>query len=129
MEPPVAPGNQAYIKQATLVKALAHPTRLHILDILSQGEACVCHLMAVLRQRQPYVSQQLMILREAGLVMDHRDGVMVYYRLADPAVAEAVRATRALLLAKGEGVEFPAIPQPPVEGCPCPHCGGEGPCV
>lgn len=125
----MAPGNEAYNKQAALVKALAHPTRLHILDILSQDEACVCHLTAVLRQRQPYVSQQLMILREAGLVTDRKDGVMVYYRLANAAVAETVRATRALLRAKGETVEFPPIPPSPVEGCPCPHCGGEGPCV
>lgn len=125
----MASGSEAYKRQAALVKALAHPTRLQILDILGQNEECVCHLTAVLRQRQPYVSQQLMILREAGLVTDRRDGVMVYYRLADPAVTETVRATRALLRANGQAVEFPAIPTLPVEGCPCPHCGGEGPCV
>ena len=129
MESSVVPGSEAYKKQAALVKALAHPTRLQILDILGQDEACVCHLTAVLHQRQPYASQQLMILREAGLVTDRKDGVMVYYRLTDPAVAETVRATRPLLRANGEAVEFPPIPAPPVEGCPCPHCGGEGACV
>ena len=125
----MARASEAYQRQAVLLKALAHPTRLQILDILSQDEACVCHLTAVLRQRQPYVSQQLMILREAGLVADRRDGVMVYYRLADPIVAETVRATRALLSAKGEAVEFPPVPAPPVVGCPCPRCGGPGPGV
>jgi ArsR family transcriptional regulator len=125
----VPPASEAYKRQASLVKALAHPTRLQILDILAEDEACVCHLTAVLNQRQPYVSQQLMILREAGLVTDRKDGVMVYYRLADPVVTEAVQATRALLRANGEAVEFPPIPASPVEGCPCPHCGGEGPCV
>jgi len=44
-----------YARQAELIKTLA------------AQEACVCHLTAVLRQRQPYVSQQLMLLREAGL--------------------------------------------------------------
>ena len=122
-------GRNAYTLQASAVKALAHPTRLRILDILAHEEACVCHLTAVLRQRQPYVSQQLMILREAGLVTDRRDGVMVYYRLADPATAEAVAATRALLRVTGQDVDFPPVPHEPVEGCPCPHCGGEGPCI
>lgn len=125
----VAIPDEAYKRQAALVKALAHPTRLQILDILAQDEACVCHMTAVLRQRQPYISQQLMILREAGLVTDRRDGVMVYYRLADPAVAGTVRATRDLMRAAGTAVEFPPLPTSPVEGCPCPHCGGEGPCV
>ena len=125
----MASGNEAYKRQAALVKALAHPTRLQILDILAQDDACVCHLTAVLGQRQPYISQQLMILREAGLVTDRRDGVMVYYRLADPAIAATVRATRDLVRGNGEAVEFPPVPASPVEGCPCPHCGGEGPCI
>lgn len=121
--------HEAYKRQAALIKALAHPTRLQILDILGHEEECVCHLTAILRQRQPYISQQLMILREAGLVTDRRDGVMVYYRLADPAISATVRATRELLRTNGEAAEFPPIPTSPVEGCPCPHCGGEGPCV
>lgn len=125
----MTPAHEAYRKQSALIKALAHPTRLRILDILDQDEACVCHLTTVLHQRQPYVSQQLMILREAGLVTDRKDGVMVYYRLADPSVADAVRATRALLRATGEAVEFPPVPATPVAGCPCPHCNGEGPCT
>ena len=63
-----------YRVQADLIKAMAHPTRLHLLDILAQGEACVCHLTTILGQRQPYVSQHLMVLREAGLVTDRKDG-------------------------------------------------------
>ena len=45
-----------YDQQAALFKALAHPARLRILDLLAQDEACVCHLTAALGQRQPYVS-------------------------------------------------------------------------
>ncbi|MFP3897510.1 MAG: ArsR/SmtB family transcription factor [Anaerolineales bacterium] len=113
---------EAYKKQAEAIKAIAHPVRLRIVEILAEGETCVCHLTAILGQRQPYVSQQLTVLREADLVYDHREGVMVYYRLADERVYEVVRATRLLLEARGEDVEFAPVPACPVEGCPCPKC-------
>jgi DNA-binding transcriptional ArsR family regulator len=64
-----------YLKMSGLLKALGHPVRLRILQELRQQEACVCHLEAVLRQRQAYISQQLMRLREAGLVEDRREGM------------------------------------------------------
>ena len=44
----------------------------------------MCHLRTVLRRPQTYVSQQLRVLRDAGMVADRKDGVLVYYRLADP---------------------------------------------
>lgn len=111
-----------YRAQAELIKAMAHPARLHILEILAQEECCVCHFTSVLRKRQAYVSQQLMILRDAKLVVDRREGVVVYYRLADPRVAEAIALTRQLLVATGRELEFPAVPGSPVDGCPCPTC-------
>ncbi len=54
------------ISLALVTRAIAHPGRLRILEILGQGEACVCHLTHALGARQPYVSQQLMRLREAA---------------------------------------------------------------
>ena len=111
-----------YGEQAGLLKAIAHPTRLRILDILCQGECCVCHLTAVLRQRQPCVSQHLMVLRENGLVLDRKDGVMVFYRLADPEISTALAATRRLQrLSEGEPQEW-QVPASPVAGCTCPKC-------
>ena len=62
-----------YEKQAQVFRALAHPVRLRILDILSKQEACVCHLTAILGQRQPYVSQQLATLRESALARAARN--------------------------------------------------------
>lgn len=111
-----------YEQQAELMKVLAHPIRLHILDILKEGECCVCHLTAVLKRRQPYVSQQLMALRDVGLVADRKEGTLVYYRLADGRVAELLAAAREVLRARGLAVEVPAIPKPPVSGCSCPKC-------
>jgi DNA-binding transcriptional ArsR family regulator len=119
---------EPYDKQAELLKALAHPMRLRILDILGQEESCVCHLTAVLEQRQPYVSQHLMLLREAGLVLDRKEGTIVYYRLADRRVMESIAATRALLRGQGIDLDVPPIPRSPVSGCPCPKCGNEGVC-
>jgi ArsR family transcriptional regulator len=71
---------------AEFLKALAHPARLQIAEILRPGEACVCHLEAHLGYRQPYISQQIMVMRRAGLLAERRDGTYVFYRLADPRV-------------------------------------------
>lgn len=112
-----------YDWQAQLFRALAHPVRLQILDILAQGEACVCHLTAVLGQRQPYISQQLATLRDAGLVLDRREGTLIYYRLAGeqlPAMLDEGKALARHL--GGEGLGFPSLPDAVHDGCPCPRC-------
>ncbi len=70
--------------EAHLLALLAHPTRLQIVALLRQGEMCVCSMQAVLNQRQAYVSQHLMALREAGLVTCRKDGLRVYYQLSEP---------------------------------------------
>ena len=67
---------------ATLFKALAHPKRLAILETLRDAERCVCEIEEALDLRQAYVSQQLTVLREAGLVCYRKDGWNVYYRIA-----------------------------------------------
>jgi DNA-binding transcriptional ArsR family regulator len=77
-------------KNAQLFRILSHPARLQILDILRGGEECVCHIQAVLGKRQAYVSQQLMVLRDAGLVTDRKEGLNVFYQLAEPTVAEVL---------------------------------------
>jgi ArsR family transcriptional regulator len=113
----------AYGKQALLFQALSHPVRLRILDVLARQEACVCHLTTILGQRQPYVSQQLATLREAGLVIDRREGTLIYYRLANERLAGLLAESRALTVASaGEGLAFPPVPEAALDGCPCPHC-------
>jgi len=112
--------------QAELIKALAHPTRLHILEALAREEACVCHLTTLLQQRQANVSQHLMVLREVGLVQDRKDGVLVYYRLADQRVIEALRLLREVLRSSGKPAPSPDIPTGPLANCPCPKCQNRG---
>lgn len=116
-----------YRNVAALMKALAHPVRLQILEVLEEeGESCVCHLESRLHQRQAYISQQLGRLRQAGLVEDRREGLHVYYALAQGAVSPLLKQARDLAVAvsRAQGVElsFPAIPHPRPETCNCPKC-------
>ena len=112
-----------YQKQAQLFRALSHPVRLRILDILARQEACVCHLTTILQRPQPYVSQQLATLREAGLVADRREGTLIYYRLADEHLANLLGEGRALVQELEEDdLAFPAVPQQALDNCPCPRC-------
>jgi DNA-binding transcriptional ArsR family regulator len=101
-----------YRTGANLFQILSHQARLRILDELRKDEACVCHLQAVLKRPQAYVSQQLRVLREAGMVTDRKDGQLVYYRIDDPQVARML-----------EQVLGPTGKRMRVEDCPCPRCG------
>jgi DNA-binding transcriptional ArsR family regulator len=110
-----------YEKQARFYKALMHPARLAILDILRYGEHCVCHLEAALGYRQAYISQQLMLLRDAGFIEDRRDGWNIFYRVIRPEIYTVIDATRQIAI--GPSVENP-IPDILVN-CPCPKCNPE----
>lgn len=107
----------AYRLPVRFLKALAHPVRLRILNVLREEEECVCHLTALLRQRQAYVSQQLMFLRLAGIIEDRKDGLRVYYRVKDPRVFDVLDTINTLVGAKDIPSEKTMI-----VACPCPKC-------
>jgi DNA-binding transcriptional ArsR family regulator len=67
----------------SLFKALSDETRLRILNLLREKELCVCELMEVLEMPQPRISHQLRILKEAGLVVDRREGKWIIYALEE----------------------------------------------
>jgi DNA-binding transcriptional ArsR family regulator len=106
-----------FTSQANIFKALMHPSRLSILEILRDGEQCVCHLEAVLGCRQAYISQHLMVLREAGLVEDRRDGARIFYRVIKPEVFNLVDAAMRM-----SGLEPHHENFSKVKNCPCPKC-------
>ncbi len=108
----------AYDIQSDLLKALSHPTRLAILDILRDGEQCVCHMEATLHLRQAYISQHLMVLKQAGLVDSRRDGLNLYYRVAKP---EIFRVLDSLGSVAGISPHRP-LHKHANEECPCPKC-------
>ena len=78
---------------AQTFKALADVTRLRILWALEKREMCVCDLAALLGITESAVSHQLRLLRNLQLVSNRRDGVVLYYRLADFHVSELIRIT------------------------------------
>ncbi len=76
----------AYKLQAKTAKALAHPTRIAILEMLRGGERCVCEMEPELEASQANISQHLAILREGNLVATRRDGMRMMYRVTDERV-------------------------------------------
>lgn len=68
-----------------LFKAFADPVRLRLLNLLADGELCVCHLHEALELPQSTVSRHLAYLRKRGLVLGRKQGLWVHYRLAKPA--------------------------------------------
>lgn len=113
---------EAYKTQAKLFKALMHPVRLAILDILRSGEECVCHMEAVLGYRQAYISQHLMVLREAGLIQDRRDGWNIFYHVIKPEVYSLINSTSEITGAGGYQSDAPPPPRKKLTHCPCPKC-------
>ena len=109
-----------YRKQSALLKLMAHPIRLQILDVLRSGNECVCHLSAALDKPQPYISQQLAILRNGGAIADEREGTNIFYHLADANVAHVVEAacSRAPATDRGEALPERRV----IHGCHCPKC-------
>ena len=115
-----------YEKLAEMMKALALPVRLQIVEALREEESCVCHLEVLLGQRQAYISQQLSRLRDAGLVVDRREGMNVYYALADKGIEPLLDTARetAVRLASAQGLasQFRPITREITAACPCPKC-------
>ena len=75
-----------YEARAKIIKALAHPTRLFVVDELSRGERCVCDLTELIGADISTVSKHLAVLRDAGILEDERRGQQVWYRLKVPCV-------------------------------------------
>jgi len=70
-----------YEARARIAKALAHPTRLLMLDALAEKEMCVCELTELVGADQSTVSKHLAILKQAGIVDDQKKGTMAFYYL------------------------------------------------
>jgi len=94
---------------AEAFKALGHPLRVKIVDILATGERCVCELFQALNVSQPSISQHLNVMRGAGVVRCQKRGANVYYRLAAPVFSEMLRLCREAI---GEPLPAPYVPMP-----------------
>ncbi len=75
-----------YEARAAIIKAMAHPTRLFIVDELSRNERCVCELTDMIGADVSTVSKHLSVLKAAGIVDDEKRGLQVWYNLKMPCV-------------------------------------------
>jgi DNA-binding transcriptional ArsR family regulator len=118
--------NQALFQnEAEILNAMSHPARLEILEVLRDGESCVCHIQAMLDHRQAYISQQLNILRQAGLITSRKEGLRVYYTVSDPALFDLLDHVRSILQKLGKlepDVSRPNELFQKKKACNCPQC-------
>jgi ArsR family transcriptional regulator len=85
----VDPKTQArFAARARIIKALAHPTRLFLVDQLAKEEVCVCKLTERVGADMSTVSKHLSILKAAGIVADEKRGNQVFYRLSCPCLLD-----------------------------------------
>jgi len=96
------PTHAARARRAEVLKALAHPTRVAILEILRPGEECVCRIWPRLGSTQPNTSKHLAILKRAGILETRQEGTMTFYRVRDPRVYELLELVDALAPGRGE---------------------------
>ncbi|MBF6277670.1 transcriptional regulator [Nocardia sp. 852002-20019_SCH5090214] len=83
--------------KAEFFKTLGHPIRIRVLELLSEREQAVSEMLAEIGIEPANLSQQLAILRRAGLVVARREGLSVTYELTSPQVAELLAVARAIL--------------------------------
>jgi ArsR family transcriptional regulator len=105
---PCAPGPLQAEEARLLLRALADPIRLQVIEALGGGERCVCDLTSALGLAQSKLSFHLKVLKETGLLADRQSGRWVYYRLQP----EALERLRAWLAAMATSCTAPA------ESCP-----------
>ena len=80
--------------KAEFFKALAHPLRIRILELLTRGERSVLELQRALDADQPVVSQQLAVLRRHNIVRARKEGTTVRYAVGDPEIRALLRVAR-----------------------------------
>ena len=73
--------------RAKVFKALAHPSRLFILEQLTEGERCVCELTEMIGADMSTISKHLSVLKNAGVIQDEKRGLQVYYSLKMPCIS------------------------------------------
>ncbi len=108
-------------KISTPLTAIASSQRIVILLAIGTGEACVCHLETALGWRQAYISQHLMSLRKADILLDRREGRYVFYRLKNASLLDLITASARLSGLSAESISA-LINTQFHPSCECPQC-------
>jgi len=83
--------------KARVLKAMAHPSRLCIVEELAKKERCVCELTEIIGADMSTVSKHLTVLKHAGIVADEKRGAMVFYRLSVPCLGRLFETVDSVL--------------------------------
>ncbi|MBX3175910.1 MAG: winged helix-turn-helix transcriptional regulator [Candidatus Hydrogenedentes bacterium] len=97
-----------YEARARILKAMAHPSRLLIIDELAAGEKCVCELTDMIGADMSTVSKHLSVLKSAGLVADEKRGLQVFYTLKVPCATSLFSCIEGVLKSNAEA-QFAAL--------------------
>ena len=89
--------------RARIIKALAHPTRAYIVDLIArEGEHCVCELTERIGADTSTVSRHLSLLKSAGILFDRKVGTTVYYNLTCTCIADFMKGLDTVLRSRHE---------------------------
>lgn len=99
------PGGPIYEVKAQLFKTLGHPARIRILEVLSDGPRSVSALQPDVGIEASHLSQQLSVLRRAGVVESDRDGSSVIYAIADPQILDLLAIAKEILTTSLTGTQ------------------------
>ncbi len=102
-----------YDARVRVVKAMAHPTRMFIVDELSRaGERCVCELTEMIGDDISTVSKHLSVLKNAGIIADDKRGNQVFYRLKCPCIVDFFRCVESVIEGSTEDTRKCACKRP-----------------
>lgn len=85
-----------YKKRSEIIKALAHPTRLFIIDFLADGEKCVCEIVEQVGVDTSTISKHLSVMKNAGLVEDEKRGLNVFYKMTCPCIVDLFKCLESI---------------------------------
>jgi ArsR family transcriptional regulator len=82
------------MNEVEVFKSLGDPTRLKILDLIKNGEKCICEIVPYTGKSQPNVSQHLKVLKIAGLIRERKDGTRILVRVSDNRIYNIIEQVR-----------------------------------
>jgi DNA-binding transcriptional ArsR family regulator len=91
------------IARADILKAIAQPTRLKIIELLRGGEKCVCEIFPAIDEEQSNTSRHLNLMQGCGILQRRKDGIKIMYRLKYPEVLEIIDIVSIILKKEASG--------------------------
>ena len=88
---------KALAMKSDLLKALAQPTRLKILELLREGEKCICEIIPAINGEQSNISRHISLMQKSHLVSTRKDGVKVMVKIRDPRIFEILDKVNVVL--------------------------------